>query len=48
MKNQGIGEFSTRDNQSDFITDKLVIIFPDNLLEYCDKFEDVQKVKIKD
>lgn len=43
MKNQGIGEFSTRDNQSDFITDKLVIIFPDNLLEYCDKFEDVQK-----
>jgi hypothetical protein len=45
MKEQGIGEFSTRENHSDFMTDKLVILFPENLLEYCEYFDQVKEVE---
>ena len=44
IKDQKIGRFSELGNVSDFMTDKFVILFPENLIKFCQDFERLREV----
>ena len=44
IQDQKIGRFSQMGNLSDFMTDKLVILFPENLIKFCQDFQLLREV----